>query len=49
MQILAVLLSIAGVVLFAYADGFGSNGSSNLVGVLLALASAFGSAGYKVI
>ncbi len=45
MQFGAVLLVISGITLFAYVDGFES---SNIVGVVLSVGSAFGAALYKV-
>ena len=45
LQFLSVVLCIAGIVLFAYADGFGL---ANIVGVALSVGSAIGAALYKV-
>ena len=45
LQILAMIFSITGIVLFAYADGFGS---PNMWGVVLAVTSASAAAVYKV-
>ena len=44
-QITAVLLAIAGIVLMAYAEGFGG---PNATGVILSVSSAVGAAIYKV-
>lgn len=46
-QIVACILCITGVVLFAYVEGF-SGGSGLIQGILMAVASAFGAAFYKV-
>ncbi|XP_036361841.1 solute carrier family 35 member F4 isoform X2 [Octopus sinensis] len=44
-RILAIIFSITGIVLFAYADGFGT---SNMWGVVLAVVSASAAAVYKI-
>lgn len=46
LRFLSVVLCIAGIVLFAYADGFGL---ANVVGVALSVGSAIGAALYKVL
>lgn len=47
LQFVAVVMAIAGIVLFAYVEqGFGTAG---VVGVVLSLGSAIGAALYKVI
>ena len=47
---LAVLLAVGGIVLFAHEDGFGGEGGGvkSITGVLLSVGAAIGAAFYKV-
>lgn len=45
----AVVLAVAGIVLFAYEDGFKDTGKvDSAIGVVLSVGSAIGAASYKV-
>lgn len=45
----AVILAVGGIVLFAYEDGFkGSGRVDSAIGVVLSVGSAIGAASYKV-